>query len=128
MFSATFPDEIKRLASEYMNDYLFVTVGVVGGASSDVEQRFIRVGSPKEKTEKLLELLNDQDSTRTLIFVKTKRQADFLSVFLSEKNYPTTSIHEDREICQREGAIRDFKSGRRGILVASYVASRGLGM
>jgi len=127
MFSATFPDEIQRMASEYMNDYLFVAIGVVGGASTDVEQRFIEVGR-KEKKDKLLELLNDHGSTRTLIFVETKRQADFLSVFLSEKKYPTTSIHGDREQCQREEAIKDFKSGRRGILVATAVASRGLGV
>ncbi len=44
MFSATFPDSIQRLASEFMNNYLFLSVGILGGASSDVAQTLLQVG------------------------------------------------------------------------------------
>jgi len=63
---------------------------------------------------------------RTLIFVETKRNADFLAAFLSGKDLPTTSIHGDREQRQREEALRDFKKGTMKILVATAVAARGL--
>lgn len=43
MFSATFPDEIQRMAGQYLNQYLFITVGLVGGACADVEQRFMEI-------------------------------------------------------------------------------------
>ena len=43
MFSATFPDEVQGLAKEFLNDYLFLVVGVVGGACSDVHQTFFEV-------------------------------------------------------------------------------------
>ena len=55
-----------------------------------------------------------------------KRKADFIAAFLSENNYPTTSIHGDRLQRQREEALADFKSGKMAILVATAVAARGL--
>jgi len=61
------------------------------------------------------------------VFVETKRGADFLASFLSEKEFPTTSIHGDRLQSQREQALRDFKNGSMKVLIATSVASRGLG-
>jgi probable ATP-dependent RNA helicase DDX4 len=58
MFSATFPEEIQRLAGEFLNDYLFLTVGRVGSATSDIEQKICQV-SEFEKRDKLVELLNN---------------------------------------------------------------------
>lgn len=49
MFSATFPEEIQRLAGTFLRDYIFLTVGIVGGASTDVEQDFIEVGKFKKR-------------------------------------------------------------------------------
>ena len=58
MFSATFPEEIQRLAGDFLNDYLFLTVGQVGGATTDIEQRVVEVGE-YEKREKLQEILGN---------------------------------------------------------------------
>lgn len=63
---------------------------------------------------------------RTLVFVETKRNADFLASLLSESDIQTTSIHGDRLQRERETALRDFKNGYRNILVATGVAARGL--
>ena len=127
MFSATFPDEVQRLAREFLSDsYIFLTVGVVGGANSDVTQTVIPV-TKFEKRKKLTELLGDCEiKDRTLIFVEQKKTADFLASFLSQNNYKSTSIHGDRFQSQREEALRDFRVGRMPILVATSVASRGL--
>lgn len=62
------------------------------------------------------------------MFVEQKRNADFIAVFLSELDFPTTSIHGDREQAEREKALRDFKTKRMKILVATAVAARGLGI
>lgn len=126
MFSATFPDDVQRIANEFLEDYVFVTVGIIGGACEDVEQKFYEVERFK-KREKLIDLLKEKGSSRTLVFVEQKRTADIIATFLSEKNYPTTSIHGDREQRQREEALADFKSGKMDILVATAVAARGLG-
>lgn len=129
MFSATFPDEVQHLARRFLNNYLFLAVGIVGGACSDVEQNFYEVARNKKKDllKEILERENDSGTLGgTLVFVEMKKKADFIAVFLSENNYPTTSIHGDRLQRQREEALADFKSGRMSILVATAVAARGL--
>lgn len=58
MFSATFPEEIQKLASEFLNNYLFVTVGRVGGANTDVTQQVLEV-ERKDKRQKLCDILGE---------------------------------------------------------------------
>lgn len=125
MFSATFPEAIQVAAGKFLNDYIFVAIGIVGGACSDVQQ-IIHDVKKFEKRDKLIKILDASDPTGTIVFVETKRDADFLASFLSETTHPTTSIHGDREQKQREEALSDFKSGRMKILIATSVAARGL--
>lgn len=124
MFSATFPEQIQHLAGKFLHNYIFIAVGIVGSASTDVEQIFYQV-SKYSKREKLLELLRE-DPTRTVVFVETKRNADFLATLLSENDIKTTSIHGDRLQREREQALWDFKKGICNTLVATGVAARGL--
>ena len=63
------------------------------------------------KREKLLELLREVGTDKTLVFVETKRNADFLASALSGEGFPTTSIHGDRLQREREEALSDFKNG-----------------
>ncbi|XP_046585574.1 probable ATP-dependent RNA helicase DDX4 isoform X6 [Haliotis rubra] len=125
MFSATFPTEIQKLAADFLNDYLFLTVGRVGGANTDVEQNFFEVDR-LQKREKLCSILTESGSDKTLVFVEQKRNADFLASYLSQSGFPTTSIHGDRLQREREEALRDFKKGTAPILIATSVAARGL--
>ncbi|XP_078353915.1 uncharacterized protein LOC144638600 isoform X2 [Oculina patagonica] len=126
MFSATFPDEIQRLAADFLKeDYLFVAVGRIGGSNLDITQTVISVPGD-DKQEKLFEILLNSGTDRTLIFVELKRVADFLACLLSQNNFPTTSISGDRTQQEREAALRDFRSGRAPVLVATSVAARGL--
>ncbi|KAI4878842.1 hypothetical protein NFI96_033551, partial [Prochilodus magdalenae] len=126
MFSATYPEDIQRLAADFLRaDYLFLAVGVVGGACSDVEQQIIQVDQ-YSKREQLLELLKATGTERTMVFVETKRSADFIATFLCQEKVPTTSIHGDREQREREKALCDFRSGQCPVLVATSVAARGL--
>lgn len=125
MFSATFPPDIQKLAQDFLHDYLFLSIGVIGGANSDVQQTIYKV--PRlEKREKLVEILNDIGQEKTMIFIEHKKQADVVSFFLIQSNFPTTSIHGDRLQSQREEALADFRSGKVKIIVATSVAARGL--
>lgn len=125
MFSATFPEAIQRLAGTFLNNYLFLAVGIVGGACSDVEQKFYQV-SKFEKRNRLNEILESIGDEKTIVFVETKRSADFLATFFSERKFPTTSIHGDRLQREREEALSQFKSGSMPVLFATAVAARGL--
>nr|XP_035147451.1 probable ATP-dependent RNA helicase DDX4 isoform X1 [Callithrix jacchus]XP_035147452.1 probable ATP-dependent RNA helicase DDX4 isoform X1 [Callithrix jacchus]XP_035147453.1 probable ATP-dependent RNA helicase DDX4 isoform X1 [Callithrix jacchus] len=126
MFSATFPEEIQRLAAEFLkSNYLFVAVGQVGGACRDVQQTVLQVGQ-FSKREKLVEILRNIGDERTMVFVETKKKADFIATFLCQEKISTTSIHGDREQREREQALGDFRSGKCPVLVATSVAARGL--
>lgn len=59
MFSATFPNEVQQRAADYLNDYLFLTVGRVGGANSDVKQVVMEVDN-YSKRDRLVEILQAQ--------------------------------------------------------------------
>lgn len=125
MFSATFPGEIQELAGKFLNNYICVFVGIVGGACSDVDQVIYEVEKFK-KRKKLEEILNEGNPKGTLVFVETKRNADYLASLMSETQFPTTSIHGDRLQREREMALDDFKRGRMDVLIATSVAARGL--
>ncbi|XP_069897290.1 probable ATP-dependent RNA helicase DDX4 isoform X1 [Dipodomys merriami] len=126
LFSATFPEEIQRLAGEFLkSNYLFVAVGQVGGACRDVQQSILQVGQ-YSKREKLVEILRNIGDERTMVFVETKKKADFIATFLCQEKISTTSIHGDREQREREQALGDFRYGKCPVLVATSVAARGL--
>ncbi|CAD6339087.1 unnamed protein product [Miscanthus lutarioriparius] len=132
LFSATFPPEIQRLASDFLYNYIFVTVGRVGSSTDLIEQK-IEFVNDGEKRGFLIDLLQKQsvgvaDSKQplTLVFVETKREADSLQYFLQSKGFPATAIHGDRTQQERESALKSFKSGATPIMVATDVASRGL--
>jgi len=126
MFSATFPREMQMMAGDFLNDYVFLTVGRVGAACKDVTQSFQFVDG-RDKPEALMRYLSNVDQHGlTLVFVETKRDADFLEDVLCREGFPASSIHGDKTQRDREMALRDFKSGRTPILVGTDVAARGL--
>jgi hypothetical protein len=124
MFSATFPKEIQHLASDFLHDYLFLTVGRVGASASTVEQHviYVRDDEKKEHVKRQLSLVEGL----TLIFVETKRGADALETWLYMQGFNATSIHGDRSQFEREAALKAFKSGQSPVMVATDVAARGL--
>jgi len=125
MFSATFPKQIQELARDFLHEYVFLAIGRVGSTSQNITQKIVWV-EEAEKRSFLLDLLNIQSESLTLVFVETKRGADMLEDFLCNHNYSVNSIHGDRSQSQREEALKSFKNGRTPILVATSVAARGL--
>ncbi|KAK3832536.1 MAG: P-loop containing nucleoside triphosphate hydrolase protein [Linnemannia elongata] len=125
MFSATFPTQIQVLARDFMNDYCRLRIGRIGGTTTDIMQKVIKV-EEYHKEDTLEELLLSQPPSRTLIFVDTKRKADYLDDVLYNKHFPCISLHGDRSQRERELALEAFKAGRSPILIATAVAARGL--
>ncbi|KAI8334264.1 ATP-dependent RNA helicase DED1 [Chlamydoabsidia padenii] len=124
MFSATFPRDIQLLARDFLNDYIFLSVGRVGSTSENITQKVMYV-EDDDKRAALLDLLHTQGG-RTLIFVETRRMADSLLDFLVSNQFPAAAIHGDRTQLQRERALQSFRTGQSTLLVATAVAARGL--
>merc|ERR1719231_1172654 len=125
MFSATFPREIQRLAADFMMDYIFLAVGRVGSASKDVKQDVMYVENG-DKPRQLMEFLKSITEGLILVFVETKRGADYLEDILCREGFPAASIHGDKTQREREHALHSFKNGHTPVLVATDVAARGL--
>ncbi|KAL4325304.1 hypothetical protein GQ457_11G018480 [Hibiscus cannabinus] len=132
LFSATFPREIQRLASDFLANYIFLAVGRVGSSTDLIVQR-VEFVQESDKRSHLMDLLHAQRANGaqgkqalTLVFVETKKGADSLEHWLCMNGFPATTIHGDRSQQEREQALRSFKSGATPILVATDVAARGL--
>lgn len=125
MFSATFQKKVQILASEFLSNYTFLSVGRVGSVSSTINQQIEWV-TEKDKHFFLLDILNMDSKSLKLIFVETKRNAQQLEFILNENNYPAISIHGDKPQSERERALYLFKKGIKPILIATSVAARGL--
>lgn len=125
MFSATFQKKIQVLASEFLYDQIFLSVGKVGSASQSITQKVEWV-KQADKGSFLLDVLSIEPGSLKLVFVETKRCATELEVFLKGHNIPAISIHGDKSQWEREEALYLFKKGSRPVLVATAVAARGL--
>ncbi|ETI27608.1 hypothetical protein G647_00057 [Cladophialophora carrionii CBS 160.54] len=126
LFSATFPKRLKKLAARYLaSDYVHVSIGRTGSVHINVKQNIMWCDQDK-KMKALYDLLLSMPPSRTLIFVKFKKTADFVDDYLYNLGLPSTSIHSDRTQSEREDALRSFKSGVQPILVATGVTARGL--
>ncbi|XP_020235328.1 DEAD-box ATP-dependent RNA helicase 37 [Cajanus cajan] len=132
LFSATFPKEIQRLASDFLASYVFLAVGRVGSSTDLIAQR-VEYVLESDKRSHLMDLLHAQRENGisgkqglTLVFVETKKGADALEHCLCVNGFPAASIHGDRTQQERELALRSFKTGITPILVATDVAARGL--
>ena len=126
MFSATFPESIQQLASDFLHEYLFLTVGRVGSTSENITQTMV-YAEEHNKDDILMNMLREiQQQGLTLVFLKSKRTADALDHKLRNNGFACCTIHGDLVQWEREEAIRHFKSGQLPILIATDVASRGL--
>ncbi|GAV68332.1 DEAD domain-containing protein/Helicase_C domain-containing protein [Cephalotus follicularis] len=132
LFSATFPNEIQRLASDFLSNYIFLAVGRVGSSTDLITQR-VELVQEIDKRKHLIQLLRAQKANGnhgkhalTVVFVETKKGADILEHWLSMHGFPAIAIHGDKVQMERERALRSFKSGATPILVATDVAARGL--
>ncbi|XP_062078010.1 DEAD-box ATP-dependent RNA helicase 11-like [Humulus lupulus] len=132
LFSATFPTEIQKLASDFLSNYIFLAVGRVGSSTDLIVQKIDYV-EDMDKRNHLMHILHTHmaNGTRgklalTLVFVETKKGADALEYWLSMNGFPAIAIHGDKVQFERERALKSFKSGTTPILVATDVASRGL--
>jgi len=124
-FSATMSREIERIAYTLLNDPKTVEVSRRGKAAATVHQTAYPVDQAS-KTSLLLDLLEKETFERVLVFTRTKRAADRIAHILEKRDHSSNRIHGDRSQPQREAALKDFKTGKTRVLVATDVAARGI--
>ena len=125
MFSATMPDEIRRLASRWLQQPKHVQVTPVSSPVDSVQQSVYFVES-RHKPQLLTHYLQSTACERTLVFARTKHGADKIAKQLVRSGIRATAIHGNKSQNVRTHALEQFKSPKPPVLVATDVAARGL--
>ncbi|MDX9886236.1 DEAD/DEAH box helicase [Thauera sp.] len=125
LFSATFSDEIKRLADQMLKNPQLIEVARRNMVSETITHVVHPVSSGM-KRNLLAHLLRHKPDTQALVFVDTKLMCGRLAHFLERSGISADAIHGDKGQQQRTETLEAFKSGRLRVLVATDVAARGL--
>jgi len=125
MFSATMPDQIKKLAKTILKDPKFVTITKSEITNSKILQSFYVV-EEYERDEALIRLLDYLNPEKAIIFCRMKVEVDRLASYLVAQGYAAKGLHGDMEQKTREIVIGEFKKDKLEILIATDVAARGL--
>lgn len=124
MFSATMPDDIRRLAHEILRRP--VTVQVDRTAPAATVSHALYPVSQHLKTPLLLELLRHTDTESVLIFTRTKHRAKRVGEQLEKQGYKAASLQGNLSQNRRQAALDGFRNGTFQILVATDIAARGI--
>ncbi|MCS2153535.1 ATP-dependent RNA helicase RhlE [Scandinavium goeteborgense] len=125
LFSATFSDEIKGLASKLLHNPLEVEVARRNTASAQITQH-VHFVDKKRKRELLSQMIGEGDWKQVLVFTRTKHGANHLAEQLNKDGIRSAAIHGNKSQGARTRALADFKSGDLRVLVATDIAARGL--
>ncbi|MFT5540874.1 MAG: ATP-dependent RNA helicase RhlE [Glaciecola sp.] len=125
LFSATFSDDIRKLAKTIVNNPVEISVNTKNSTVKAIEQIII----PVDKTSKnnlLSHLIIDRNWHQVLVFCRTKHGADRLAKHLIKKNITASAIHGNKSQGARTKALADFKNGGVQVLAATDIAARGI--
>lgn len=125
LFSATMPDAIMELTSQFMRDPQLVEINATQVTLDAIAQQYMEVPMGR-KLDALNLLLRSREPVRTMIFCNTKLMVDEVSSYLNKNGFTCEGIHGDMNQSQRTRVMEGFKSARIPILVATDVAARGI--
>jgi ATP-dependent RNA helicase RhlE len=125
LFSATFPDEVRRLAKEMLRSPVTIEVAP-RNAPADLVTHQVHLVPLLKKRSLLVRLIRSRDMRQALIFVRMKRDANRLARQLQQDGIVAKEIHSDRTQIERMQALEEFKQGKVPVLVATDIAARGL--
>jgi len=125
LFSATFSNEIKKLADSMLKSPQLIEVARRNAVSETITHRMHPVAADN-KRHLLLHLLREAELKQVLVFVGTKFGTSRLAAWLERQGVKADAIHGDKSQQQRTEALEGFKAGTIRVLVATDVAARGL--
>jgi len=126
LFSATMPQEIKKLASKYMKpDTKHISIIKNAMTVSKIQQNYYEI-KHADRFESLCRILDVDEPESAIIFCKTKKGVDELVESLQARGYIVEGMHGDMNQSQRLNSLRKFKEKNLDFLVATDVAARGI--
>ncbi len=125
LFSATMPQEVARIAKQFMSQPQEVTVGAKNSGSATVSHEFYLVNA-RDRYEALKRLADANPDIFSVVFCRTKRDTQQIAEKLIEDGYNAAALHGDLSQAQRDSVMKSFRGRQIQMLVATDVAARGI--
>lgn len=126
LFSATMPDEIKKLSKRYMKpDAKHISIVRSTMTVATVHQYYFEIKN-ENRFESLCRILDVDEPSSSIIFCKTKKGVDELTEAMQSRGYNAEGMHGDMNQNQRLSTLKKFRDGNLEILIATDVAARGI--
>ncbi len=125
LFSATMPQEVARIAKQFMSNPAEITVGTKNSGSATVSHEFYLVNT-RDRYEALKRLADANPDIFSVIFCRTKRDTQQVAEKLIEDGYSAAALHGDLSQAQRDSVMKSFRGRQIQMLVATDVAARGI--
>jgi len=125
LFSATMPQEVARIAKQFMHEPLEITVGAKNSGSATVSHEFYLVNA-RDRYEALKRLADANPDIFSVVFCRTKRDTQQVAEKLIEDGYSAAALHGDLSQAQRDSVMKSFRGRQIQMLVATDVAARGI--
>ena len=122
MWSATWPPIVRKLAEEFLTDYIQINIGSLKLSANHNILQIVDVCDDHEKDNKLMQLLGEisnENEMKTIIFVETKRRVDDITRTINRFGFRAISIHGDKSQQERDFVLNSFRKQRQCILVAT---------
>lgn len=124
-FSATMPNEIKRLSETMLKNPVKVEVTPVSSTAERISQCVMFVDRSQKK-DLLRHVLKDKALRRVIVFTRTKHGANRVSEILQKNGIPSAAIHGNKSQGARQRALEELREGKIRVLVATDIAARGI--
>ena len=126
LFSATMPEEIKRIIKKYMNpNAVRIAVNEKNLVNENITHQYIKT-SIKEKTDLIIQFLEKRPNDRGIIFCRTKAGTQNLANQLKEEGFSVEALEGNMQQKERDRAMRIFKNGNCQCLISTDVSARGI--
>jgi len=125
LFSATMPPPIRELTERYLYKPEIISVTQEEVTNVDIEQEYYVIDE-NERDHALTRLIDSVETTKSIVFCRTKKEVDRLSTMLVAQGYAAKGLHGDLEQDQRDEVLKGFRGKNIEILIATDVAARGL--
>lgn len=125
LFSATMPQEVRRIAQQYMTEPFELTVGNKNSGNVNIEHEYYVV-RPREKYAALKRIVDYNPEIFGIIFTRTKIESQEIAESLIRDGYNADALHGDLTQQQRDKVMKRFRERALQVLVATDVAARGI--
>ena len=126
LFSATMPTPVIQITKKFMDDPIEILVKAEKLTLEGIKQYYVDVCKNAWKLDTLCDLYERKSFNQTIIYVNSKRSAQWLSKQLTERNFTVSTIYGGMDRDDRMSVMKDFRAGDSRVLISTDLLARGI--